>query len=105
MKITVLELTEFLELQTLKKVNQSDKTFDDLFKVKCNNFYLTISYFFLSSYYFPCYFISFQSFPKFQEQMQVNLQLRISPQHHDIVKGKNNTHLLKIMEHTNTKVC
>lgn len=39
-----------------------------------------------------------------QEQMQVNLQLRISPQHHDIVKGKNNINLLKIMEHTNTKV-
>lgn len=36
--------------------------------------------------------------------MQVNLQLRISPQHHDIVKGKNNINVLKIMEHTNTKV-
>lgn len=40
-----------------------------------------------------------------QSQIQVNLQLRISPQHHDIVKGRNHINLLKIMEHTNTKVC
>lgn len=40
-----------------------------------------------------------------QSEIQVNLQLQISPQHHDIVKGKNNVNLLKIMEQTNTKVC
>uniref|UniRef100_A0A1I8M5I2 SAM domain-containing protein n=1 Tax=Musca domestica TaxID=7370 RepID=A0A1I8M5I2_MUSDO len=36
-------------------------------------------------------------------QILVNMQLEISPQHHEIVKGKNNTNLLSIMERTNTK--
>uniref|UniRef100_A0A1I8M2W9 K Homology domain-containing protein n=1 Tax=Musca domestica TaxID=7370 RepID=A0A1I8M2W9_MUSDO len=37
-------------------------------------------------------------------QILVNMQLEISPQHHEIVKGKNNTNLLSIMERTNTKI-
>ncbi|XP_031619044.1 protein bicaudal C [Contarinia nasturtii] len=37
-------------------------------------------------------------------QIQVNLQLRISPQHHDIVKGKHNVEVRRIMEYTNTKI-
>ncbi|TMW46084.1 hypothetical protein DOY81_008835, partial [Sarcophaga bullata] len=37
-------------------------------------------------------------------QILVNMQLEISPQHHEIVKGKNNTNLLGIMERTNTKI-
>lgn len=39
-----------------------------------------------------------------QNQIHVNLQLEISPHHQDIVKGKNNTQLLDIMERTKTKV-
>lgn len=38
-----------------------------------------------------------------QSQVPVSLQLRISPQHHEIVRHKQN--ILKIMEQTNTKVC
>lgn len=34
----------------------------------------------------------------------MNLQLEISPQHHDIVKGRNCNHILSIMEQTKTKV-
>lgn len=39
-----------------------------------------------------------------QNQIHVNLQLEISPHHQDIVKGKNNSQLLSIMERTKTKV-
>lgn len=41
----------------------------------------------------------------FQNQILVNLKLEISPQHHEIVKGKNNSQLLSIMDQTKTKVC
>nr|XP_036216038.1 protein bicaudal C isoform X2 [Bactrocera oleae]XP_036216039.1 protein bicaudal C isoform X2 [Bactrocera oleae]XP_036216040.1 protein bicaudal C isoform X2 [Bactrocera oleae]XP_036216041.1 protein bicaudal C isoform X2 [Bactrocera oleae] len=34
----------------------------------------------------------------------VQMQLEISPQHHEIVKGKNNSNLLGIMERTKTKI-
>ncbi|XP_036321966.1 protein bicaudal C [Rhagoletis pomonella] len=37
-------------------------------------------------------------------QILVQMQLEISPQHHEIVKGKNNSHLLGIMERTRTKI-
>lgn len=37
-------------------------------------------------------------------QILVHMQLEISPQHHEIVKGKNNTNLLNIMERTKTKI-
>ncbi|XP_037911296.1 protein bicaudal C isoform X2 [Hermetia illucens] len=37
-------------------------------------------------------------------QILVNMQLEISPQHHEIVKGKNGTNLLSIMERTKTKI-
>ncbi|KAH8325023.1 hypothetical protein KR074_001917 [Drosophila pseudoananassae] len=37
-------------------------------------------------------------------QILVNVQMEISPQHHEIVKGKNNVNLLSIMERTQTKI-
>ncbi|XP_067620096.1 protein bicaudal C isoform X2 [Eurosta solidaginis] len=37
-------------------------------------------------------------------QMKVQMQLEISPQHHEIVKGKNSFNLLGIMERTKTKI-
>ncbi|XP_055384865.1 protein bicaudal C [Condylostylus longicornis] len=37
-------------------------------------------------------------------QILVQMQLEISPQHHEVVKGKNNTNLLHIMERTKTKI-
>uniref|UniRef100_A0A1B0BFZ2 SAM domain-containing protein n=1 Tax=Glossina palpalis gambiensis TaxID=67801 RepID=A0A1B0BFZ2_9MUSC len=37
-------------------------------------------------------------------QISVHMQLEISPQHHDIVKGRNNANLLSIMERTQTKI-
>ncbi|XP_053958137.1 protein bicaudal C [Anastrepha ludens] len=37
-------------------------------------------------------------------QILVQMQLEISPQHHEIVKGKNNSNLLGIMERTRTKI-
>ncbi|KAI9575920.1 protein bicaudal C [Glossina fuscipes] len=37
-------------------------------------------------------------------QISVHMQLEISPQHHDIVKGRNNANLLSIMERTKTKI-
>ncbi|KAH8262827.1 hypothetical protein KR044_000804 [Drosophila immigrans] len=40
----------------------------------------------------------------FQNQILVNVQMEISPQHHEIVKGKNNVNLLNIMERTQTKI-
>lgn len=39
-----------------------------------------------------------------QNQILVNVQMEISPQHHEIVKGKNNINLLSIMERTQTKI-
>jgi len=39
-----------------------------------------------------------------QNQILVNVQMEISPQHHEIVKGKNNVNLLSIMERTQTKI-
>lgn len=50
-----------------------------------------------------CFPFSIEKFI-FQSQIPVNLQLEISPQHHDIVKGRNNMHVLSIMEQTKTKV-
>ena len=41
---------------------------------------------------------------QFQTQIHVNLQLEISPHHHEVVKGKNNSNLLSIMDQTKTKV-
>uniref|UniRef100_A0A1A9WTZ7 SAM domain-containing protein n=1 Tax=Glossina brevipalpis TaxID=37001 RepID=A0A1A9WTZ7_9MUSC len=37
-------------------------------------------------------------------QILVHMQLEISPQHHEIVKGRNNANLLSIMERTQTKI-
>ncbi|XP_016945476.4 protein bicaudal C [Drosophila suzukii] len=37
-------------------------------------------------------------------QILVNVQMEISPQHHEIVKGKNNVNLLSIMDRTQTKI-
>ncbi|XP_030382478.1 protein bicaudal C [Scaptodrosophila lebanonensis] len=37
-------------------------------------------------------------------QILVSVQMEISPQHHEIVKGKNNIYLLSIMERTQTKI-
>ncbi|KAL5281386.1 BICC1 family protein [Megaselia abdita] len=37
-------------------------------------------------------------------QILVHMQLEISPQHHEVVKGKHNTNLLSIMERTRTKI-
>ncbi|ALC39912.1 BicC [Drosophila busckii] len=37
-------------------------------------------------------------------QITVNVQMEITPQHHEIVKGKNNVNLLSIMERTQTKI-
>lgn len=53
------------------------------------------------------FFLNFVHEPFFyflQNQIHVNLQLEISPHHQDIVKGKNNSQLLSIMERTKTKV-
>jgi len=43
-------------------------------------------------------------FESIANQILVSLQMQISPQHHEIVKGKNNVNLLSIMECTQTKI-
>ncbi|XP_017856704.1 PREDICTED: protein bicaudal C [Drosophila arizonae] len=44
------------------------------------------------------------AFESIASQILVNVQMEISPQHHEIVKGKNNVNLLSIMERTQTKI-
>ncbi|XP_051858957.1 protein bicaudal C [Drosophila albomicans] len=44
------------------------------------------------------------AFENIANQILVNVQMEISPQHHEIVKGKNNVNLLNIMERTQTKI-
>ncbi|KAM8716534.1 hypothetical protein ACLKA7_003415 [Drosophila subpalustris] len=44
------------------------------------------------------------AFESIANQILVNVQMEISPQHHEIVKGKNNVNLLSIMERTQTKI-
>lgn len=41
---------------------------------------------------------------KHASEMLVQMQLEISPQHHEIVKGKNNANLVTIMERTKTEI-
>ncbi|EDW57610.2 uncharacterized protein Dvir_GJ18051 [Drosophila virilis] len=44
------------------------------------------------------------AFESIASQILVNVQMEISPQHHEIVKGKNNVNLLSIMDRTQTKI-